>query len=421
MSKPIIICVDDEKIIVDSLKTEIRSAFREQLSVETAESAEEALEIIGNYMQDSIDIPIVISDYLMPGTKGDELLAKVHLLLPETKKILLTGQVTTSGLGNAINDAKLYRFIPKPWQPEDLDLTITEAFKSYYNKLQLDNAFQKVKEMNMQLEERIKQRTAELEESNKRNQLILEQTLFGSINALIKILMKSNPEVFDRAFRVRVYAKRILKHLKIKNIWEIEIASLFSQLGCIDLPENLLNKVIRNEKLTQQEINVYKLHPQKTYDLISTIPVFGNIANGILNQLKPVHLLSNNESYMISSILKIAGDFDDLVRNGKTEAEAIEMMKKNYSLYDKNVLNALIRDVYDNELMNFPNKNNILRLNIRELKAGYVLAQDISDTRFNVIYRAEEELTKEIISELIGISKNREIREPILVYNFLYV
>ncbi len=441
MNKPVIICVDDEKIILDSLKLEIKASFKELLTIETAESASEALSIINECIAQGIDIPIVISDWLMPEVKGDEFLSIVHKLLPDTMKILLTGQVTTSGLGNAINKAKLYRFIPKPWHSEDLDLTITEAFKSYYNKLQLKNANAKLKEMNSLLEDRIRTRTAELEESNKRNQILLDQTLIGSINALIKILMKSNPEIFEKAYRIRTYSKRILKNLTMKNLWEIEIACLFSQIGCIDLPYSIKTKITHKEKLNKQELSVFNLHPQKTYELLSNIPIFGNIAQGILDHFKPVSQLENNDSYFISAILKIASDFDELIQAGYTESETIEIIKNNEIIYDKSVLNALIKDIniaiipeevqnpneinsinkinYKDEINDEDETNDILKIELRELMVGLVLAKDIVDMQNNIIYKAEEEITHSVLANLLQISQNMQIKEPIFVYNYL--
>jgi response regulator RpfG family c-di-GMP phosphodiesterase len=417
MSKPIIICVDDEKIIVDSLKSEIKASFKEQLNVETAESGREALELIGEYISKNIDIPIVISDWLMPEMKGDEVLCQVHKLLPETMKILLTGQVTTTGLGNAINEAKLYRFIPKPWYPEDLDLTLTEAFKSYYNKLQLKNANAKLSDINTLLEEKIRIRTAELEESYKQNQILLDQTLFGSINALIKILMKSNPSIFNKAYRIRTYAKSILKNMNIKNIWEIEIASLFSQVGCLYLPESLLARLSNGEKLSQQEVDIFRLHPLKTYELISSIPIFGNIAEGILNHLKPASQLNDDDAFYISAILRLASDLDDLIQLGKTKTESVTIIKKNIGHYDYDVLNALIRDVCIDDL----NFEKILKLPLNELVIGYVLAEDVVDLFNNRIFSAELEITAQLLNELTRISKIKKIKEPIYVYNYLLV
>ena len=136
-AKPTIICVDDEKIVLDSLKKILNPIFSDY-SIEIAESGDEALEIIEELRDLKIDIPLIISDYVMPQMKGDELLIKVVKILPEIKTILLTGQATMDGVTNTVNNANLYRYIAKPWDQEDLVLTIKEALKIYYNEKELE-------------------------------------------------------------------------------------------------------------------------------------------------------------------------------------------------------------------------------------------------------------------------------------------
>ena len=132
MAKPVIICVDDEKIVLDSLKKEIKSTFNDMLTIEIAESGPEALEIIDELIEDKKDIPIIISDYVMPEMYGDEFLIKSREILPSSKRIMLTGQATNEGVGNAMINGDLFRFIAKPWNSEDMELTLTEAFRSFY-------------------------------------------------------------------------------------------------------------------------------------------------------------------------------------------------------------------------------------------------------------------------------------------------
>lgn len=130
--KPVILCVDDEEMILSSLKFQIKKSFKDFFQVEIATSAEFALEILNEYKEKNIDIPVVISDHIMPGIKGDEFLIQLANFLPKTKKIMLTGQANAEAVGNALNHAGLYRFIPKPWDPEDFNLTLQEAIRSYY-------------------------------------------------------------------------------------------------------------------------------------------------------------------------------------------------------------------------------------------------------------------------------------------------
>ena len=133
--KPVILCVDDEKIILDALEEQISSRLGEDFDIELAEGGEEALEIIEELDEEGIDLAIVISDHLMPGMKGDEFLIKVHQIHPDTIKILLTGQAGIEAVQKAINEARLYRYLSKPWEENDLLLTIEEAAK-YYNQYQ---------------------------------------------------------------------------------------------------------------------------------------------------------------------------------------------------------------------------------------------------------------------------------------------
>ncbi len=152
MRKPILMCVDDESTILDSLKVELKNALGSQCVIETAEGAEDALELVDELQEEELEIAVILSDYLMPGMKGDELLRRVHERSPKTLKILLTGQADLPAVGNAIRYAKLYRYIAKPWHPEDLRLTVLEAVNSYLQEKELMEKNLKLKQMNQELE-----------------------------------------------------------------------------------------------------------------------------------------------------------------------------------------------------------------------------------------------------------------------------
>jgi two-component system, sensor histidine kinase and response regulator len=159
MKKPVILCVDDEQILLDSLKQQLKPEFGKAYQIETAESGEEALEVIEELLEENREIPLVISDELMPGIKGHELLAQIQNILPRTLKILLTGKIEASALGKAINSAKLYRYMSKPWDSADLILTVREALDSYLQKKELAEFY-------AGLEKKVAERTRELKEKN---------------------------------------------------------------------------------------------------------------------------------------------------------------------------------------------------------------------------------------------------------------
>ncbi|MDQ1265248.1 MAG: two-component system, sensor histidine kinase and response regulator [Bacteroidota bacterium] len=139
MKKSIILCVDDERIILTSLKSELKESLGADYLIETAEDPEDAISLMKELQDDGYEVPLVISDYIMPSLKGDELLRLIHEDYPETLKIMLTGQASAEGVANAVNFANLYRYIAKPWEREDLILTVKEALKSYIQYKELED------------------------------------------------------------------------------------------------------------------------------------------------------------------------------------------------------------------------------------------------------------------------------------------
>ena len=151
MTQQVIICVDDEKTVLRSLKAELQESIGNDYIIEIAEGGEEALELIAELLEDGDEIPLIISDQIMPEMKGDELLKQAHLISPETIKIMLTGQADIEAIANAINSANLYRYITKPWQAEDLKLTVKEALNSYLQHKQLTQQNAQLQQMNQEL------------------------------------------------------------------------------------------------------------------------------------------------------------------------------------------------------------------------------------------------------------------------------
>ncbi len=127
MSKPIILCVDDEKVVLKSLKAQLKSAFGNAYIYEMAETPADALELIDELNDDEIPILLIVSDWLMPGMKGDEFLIRVHQKFPKIVKIMLTGQADEKAVNRAFEEANLHRCLQKPWSESELIETIKTA------------------------------------------------------------------------------------------------------------------------------------------------------------------------------------------------------------------------------------------------------------------------------------------------------
>ncbi len=129
MQKKAIICIDDDKTVLSALKIQLKKRYGNKYIYEFAESGDEGLELIEEFIEDNIKIMVIVSDWLMQGMKGDELLIKVHQKQPNIVKILLTGQADLDAVKNAENNANLFRYLQKPWEEKDFFDAIDSALE----------------------------------------------------------------------------------------------------------------------------------------------------------------------------------------------------------------------------------------------------------------------------------------------------
>jgi len=139
-----ILFVDDEPNVLTALRRIFR---RENYHIDTALTGEEALQLLKDK-----DYQLIISDYKMPKMDGAELLKRVKALHPHTIRIMLTGEADTGAVMGAINEGAVYKFILKPWNDDDLRITVGLALEQYdliskNQKLRQDNQ-KKNKEIN---------------------------------------------------------------------------------------------------------------------------------------------------------------------------------------------------------------------------------------------------------------------------------
>ncbi|NOY65598.1 MAG: response regulator [Nitrospirae bacterium] len=152
-----ILCIDDERNVLRSLK---RVFLEDDYEILTAESGKEGLEILKSEQP----VQIVISDYRMPGMNGVDFLKAVYENWPDTVRIVLSGYADTASVVEAINEGQIYKFIPKPWNDNDLRVTISNAIERYF-----------LHKRNRELTEQLKQKNKQLQEINKNLELLVEK------------------------------------------------------------------------------------------------------------------------------------------------------------------------------------------------------------------------------------------------------
>lgn len=120
MGNSAILCVDDEAIILLSMKHELKSHFRDRFRFETATGAEEALRLLKSLEADGTKVMLVITDWLMPGMKGDEFLLEIHRRYPDLPSIMVTGHADPSSIERVLKETNTRTILQKPWRNEEL-------------------------------------------------------------------------------------------------------------------------------------------------------------------------------------------------------------------------------------------------------------------------------------------------------------
>ena len=144
-----ILYVDDEENNLFSFK----ATFRIKYQVLVAISGEEALNILGTKK-----VHIIITDQRMPEMTGVEFLEKVLEKFPDPMRILLTGYADMNAVVDAVNKGKIFHYLAKPWNEEELDMTIQRAYAKYLEKAELTDMNQKLSGSNDQLEFMLRQK-----------------------------------------------------------------------------------------------------------------------------------------------------------------------------------------------------------------------------------------------------------------------
>ncbi|WP_372881115.1 response regulator [Psychromonas sp.] len=132
MDKINIICVDDEREVLESVSRDLEY-FSDMFNIEECESAFECLELLEEFDAQQEYVALIISDHIMPEKSGVELLTEVaqDSRFLGTKKLLLTGLATQADTIRAINNAKLDNFLEKVWDPNELLQMVKELVTEF--------------------------------------------------------------------------------------------------------------------------------------------------------------------------------------------------------------------------------------------------------------------------------------------------
>ena len=353
-----VLCVDDEPQVLKGLKMHLKEYYE----VHLATCGEEGLEKLRTHK----NIAVILSDMRMPEMDGAKFLNAARTAAPEAVRMLLTGYADIQSAIVAVNEGQIFRFISKPCPPDQL-FSVFEAAVTQHRLIVAEK-------------------------------VLLQRTLLGCVESLVKVLSLSKPAAFGRALRLRSKVNAILRHLHWQDQWQIEAAAALSQLGAVTLSEETLMKLNEGETLEEGDRREIAASIDTSMQMLENIP-----------RLEPVlEVLSYLAADMRGTVsdaaakapaggqlLRIVLHWDSLEAQGYGQAEALDKISGSGGGYDLEILETLRK---------LPavagTQNASSSVTLRELVPGVVLAQDLMRKNGVVILPRGFEIDRSLLDHI---------------------
>ncbi|WP_432734816.1 HD domain-containing phosphohydrolase [Maridesulfovibrio sp. FT414] len=292
--------------------TVFRKIIGDKASLTCAGSGEEGLEALVS----STPYQVVIADYVLPGMRGTEFLAKARELFPGVVRILICGNKNYNVAVNAINECGVFRFLPKPCSASVMRKALRDAFE-YHRCLNY-------------------------------GQEMMDKSVGSVIRLVSDVASLLKPERNARTTRMLPTIKSLSRKLGDPDPWSTEIAAVLSMIGFVFLPEPLLEKVEEGTVLKGYDYEVYVQHTRYSSKLISGVPRLESVAT--ILSLQEAHYLQDvgdgkvagDEIPLGARILKVVSDYDRLSMGDRSKGEVIAMLKRRPERYDPGVITCLV-------------------------------------------------------------------------------
>jgi putative two-component system response regulator len=334
MAREYIICVDDERVVVQSLKQELKlDPFFRDIVIEISDSPREVPSLVEEIVAEGGDLLAVISDQRMPLMAGDELLVEIHRRLPHTHKILLTGYADIEAIVRLVNANALYRYIAKPWDWQDMILTIKDACLAFRQRRMIETLSLKIESMT-----------------------------YAMVAALENANLFFDEETGNHVRRISLLSEFIGKRAGVDEQF-VKMVKLYSPLhdiGKVGVRKEILNKPGR---LTAEEFEHIKEHVRIGHRIIDDRAIDEMAKNIVLYHHEKwagggyAHGLAGEEIPLEARIVSIADVFDALVskRVYKSEMsldEALAIMRRERGVsFDPALLDPFVAGI---EAIRFP-------------------------------------------------------------------
>jgi CheY-like chemotaxis protein len=370
-----ILIVDDEPLLLELYVSQLGDEF----AIATVTSGDAALRLLS----DRDAFAMIIADMHMPGMSGIEFLRLAQEFSPRSLRIMVTADNDQGVAVDAVNRGSVFRFMNKPCTAEQLAAAIRAGLEQH------------------------RLRGAETQ--------MLASTVTGSINLMGEILSLVSPVAFGKANRVTRIVEEICRKLDVSDAWELTMAAMLSQLGCITLPDALIPRAVRGEPLSPADDELWRSHPRLGHALISKIPRLERVADIVLLQQSdygPGAKEEFGERHTVewrAGCLRAALEFDARIEQQMAPLYAIEQLRRFGSCWPAEVCDALESVVLDSS------RQHVRFVTIGELRAGMILDENLVDAGGRVLLTKGQQIADWLITRLQRLGLAESVRQPIRI------
>lgn len=420
--RPVILCVDDEPSILSAL----RRLFRAHgFTVVAAESGQAGLELL-----QTEPIDLVISDMRMPHMDGVVFLEHVRQQKPDTPRLLLTGYADIASITGAINRGEIYRYIAKPWDDNDIILTVQDALDRsalLQEKKRLEALVtahnEELKILNASLEVKVQARTAELRQANAALHGAndrLKSNFLTSIKMFTALIELRDNRLAGHSRRVADTARRLAHAMALDNkqVQEVFVAGLLHAIGMVGFDDELLQTPVA--AMTPRQLEVFRKHPARAEQLLMPLAELKSTVDIIAAQLERFdgsgypQGTAGKHIALGARILAVASDYDSLQIGlleprllGPQEARDL-IRQRGGQRYDPAVV-AVFLDIQRDLAQDEPaaatattTAASTRTVASRELAVGMVLARDMTSPTGLLLLTAGHVLDDAVIRKISG-------------------